>query len=244
MGWRRISFLVLNLALISLMIKAGFWQLDRAVQKQAILDRGAQTEELAGIEMLWQQDANVLSLKKAQLVGTLDTAQVWLLDNKVHQGEVGYEVLLALTPIDSSQHDKRVLVNLGWVSGRGDRQRWPDLSRLVAWQGVVDLSGLLHQPQLGFQLGNEPLIDTWPQRLQGLNMEKLAVFYQQQGLLLSPVVFRVDPSSAVGFVKEWPLVTMLPAKHIGYAWQWFLMALACAGLFIWFYRRGGLYEKK
>ncbi|WP_434340607.1 SURF1 family protein [Motilimonas cestriensis] len=244
MRWRRISFLVLNLALIGLMIKAGFWQLDRATQKQAILDRGAQTQALADTDALWQQSAEELSLKTVQLIGELDVSKIWLLDNKVHQGEVGYEVLLALTPSDSEKRDKRILVNLGWVSGLGDRQRWPDLSRLEAWQGTVAVAGLLHQPNLGFQLGDEPLSDTWPQRLQGLDMDKLAVFYQQQGWSLSPAVLRVGPDQDIGFVKEWPLITMTPAKHIGYAWQWFLMALVSTGLFFWFYQRGGLYAKK
>ncbi len=242
MAWRRISFLLLNLVLIAVMVKAGFWQLDRAEQKKILLSQAQQQTRLSEHALLWTSQAPLQQAKWVELRGQLNTEQVWLLDNKVHQGQVGYEVLLALTPEDVSR--QRILVNLGWIPAGADREQWPDLSTLGQWQSMLNLTGQVYSPSQPWLLNQDELQQAWPQRLQGLAMEKLVAFYAELGLQLSPVILRISEDSQLGFIKQWPIVVMTPAKHQGYAVQWFLMALASTGLFIWFYRRGGMYVKE
>ncbi len=242
MAWRRISFLLLNLVFIAVMVKAGFWQLDRAEQKKILLSQAQQQTRLSEHALLWTSQAPLQQAKWVELRGQLNTEQVWLLDNKVHQGQVGYEVLLALTPEDVSR--QRILVNLGWIPAGADREQWPDLSTLGQWQSRLVVGGQVYSPSQPWLLNQDELQQAWPQRLQGLAMEKLVAFYAELGLQLSPVILRISEDSQLGFIKQWPIVVMTPAKHQGYAVQWFLMALASTGLFIWFYRRGGMYVKE
>ncbi|MFO6424927.1 SURF1 family protein [Motilimonas sp. KMU-193] len=242
MAWRRISFLLLNLVLIAVMVKAGFWQLDRAEQKQAIISQGQQQVWLSDLSQLWSGEPKQLQAKWVNIKGQFDTEQVWLLDNKVHQGQVGYEVLVALTP--QTEGKQRILVNLGWIPAGLDRAQLPDLSALKQWQAGLEVSAQAYLPSQPWLLSEDQLQQTWPQRIQGLAMDKLVAFYAKLGWQLSPVILRISEDSQLGFIKQWPIVAMTPAKHQGYALQWFLMALVSTGLFIWFYRRGGMYVKE
>ena len=40
-----------------------------------------------------------------------------------------------------------------------------------------------------------------------------------------PFVLRLDSKQAHGFVRDWQPINVLPARHMGYVVQWFLMAL-------------------
>ena len=40
-----------------------------------------------------------------------------------------------------------------------------------------------------------------------------------------PFVLRLNPGQAHGFVRDWQPINVLPARHLGYVVQWFLMAL-------------------
>ena len=43
---------------------------------------------------------------------------------------------------------------------------------------------------------------------------------------------RLSTDESSGFVREWAIVSMPPVRHVGYAVQWFAMALAILILFI------------
>ncbi|MNN94970.1 hypothetical protein D3C81_2137010 [compost metagenome] len=44
---------------------------------------------------------------------------------------------------------------------------------------------------------------------------------------------RLQPGPA-SYLGDWPLVSMGPEKHLGYAVQWFALAATLLGLFVWF----------
>jgi surfeit locus 1 family protein len=53
-----------------------------------------------------------------------------------------------------------------------------------------------------------------------------------------PYILRLDPSQSNGFVRDWDIYSIMPAKHLGYAIQWFLMALVVVvGYFIHCFKR-------
>jgi len=60
------------------------------------------------------------------------------------------------------------------------------------------------------------------------------------GLDFAPVLGLLSPASDHGFVRQWKPYMGSIGKHIGYAIQWFLMALVLAGIGI----RLGLKHRK
>ncbi len=56
----------------------------------------------------------------------------------------------------------------------------------------------------------------------------------QLGAPLLPFVLRLSPHSEHGYVREWQTRTGLsPERHVGYAVQWFALAVALVVLCIW-----------
>ena len=47
-----------------------------------------------------------------------------------------------------------------------------------------------------------------------------------------PFEVRLEPGPA-SYRVDWPIVSMSPSKHVGYAVQWFALAAALLGLFIY-----------
>lgn len=224
-------FVVLNLALILVMVKAGFWQLDRAAQKRTIADQlqttDAPLQQWSQVASLGNNDAQY---QPVALTGSLDTNYIMLLDNKVWQGQVGYQIVVPLV-----QGQQAILVNLGWVPQGDSRQQLPALPELNAWQGEQFITGRLKWPEMGFQLAKQTLAEQYPQRLQYLPMPQLQQAFMAQGVELLTPVLRLDPQAQIGFVRQWQWLTMPATKHTAYAWQWFSMAFVLAiiaGVFI------------
>src|SRR5690606_3331170 len=68
----------------------------------------------------------------------------------------------------------------------------------------------------------------WPKIITAVEPEIMA---RQLGEELLPRVLRLDETSAAAFVTQWQTIAASPEKHMGYAVQWFALALA---LVIWF----------
>ena len=47
-----------------------------------------------------------------------------------------------------------------------------------------------------------------------------------------PFIIRLDKQDTYGFVREWETVSMLPARHLAYALQWFAMAFVILIIFV------------
>lgn len=51
---------------------------------------------------------------------------------------------------------------------------------------------------------------------------------------LLPFVLRLSPASDHGYERDWRVRTGLtPERHLGYAVQWFALAVALVGLCVW-----------
>jgi cytochrome oxidase assembly protein ShyY1 len=73
--------------------------------------------------------------------------------------------------------------------------------------------------------------------LQAINFEEVKNSIDEKNLLISGVVFRLSPENKYGFNRNWQIVFMDSNKHLGYAFQWFSMALALVILTILFFMR-------
>ena len=217
---------LLTLLLLALLIGLGFWQLDRAAQKRVLVTQYQGQEGESPI--LIREDlaaAEDLEYRPALVRGHFDTEQQFLLDNRTHQGMAGYQVLTPLR-IDGSGH--AILVNRGWVPRGPVRAELPALSTPA---GPVQLEGLLKQPTRAFTLGEgEDRDPGWPKVLQQVRLELQA---GQLGYPLLPMLLLLGPEQEHGFLREWePVRGFGPEQNMGYAVQWFALALALLLIYI------------
>ena len=134
--------LVLALCAIPLCFGLGLWQLDRKAEKEALLDADRQTRLLAPIPLEGMNRMAVAGLpsgRQVRLRGRYSDDRVVLLDNRVHEGRVGYEVLMRFTLTDG----RSVVVNRGWTPAGMDRQ---DLPSPAAPAGELAIAGVVYRP--------------------------------------------------------------------------------------------------
>ncbi len=211
------NLLLLSLCLFPLMIALGFWQLDRADEKQRILNQynANQQASPAGVEGL--NSRTNLQYRSAWLEGELDAKRRIILDNRVANGKPGYEVLEALNVAGMGQ---MILVNRGWVPASLDRNILPQIE---AVEGQVKFRGVLYQSLGGYRLDDGiSQVAEWPARVGWITAERAEELFAES---FFPYQLRLDQDSPGALQTGWATVSVQPAKHTGYAVQWFAMAL-------------------
>ena len=211
----------------SSLIKLGFWQIERALEKEQRQER---------IQALSQRDALSLAQVKAleglqdgindlpiKLTGYFDSEKVFLLDNQPNKGRLGYRVYQII-----ESNGDTILVNLGWVQGSIDRNVLPEITPVT---GQHTITGHIREIEVGIQLQAQDLTNaTWPLRVQQIELDKFSALINKK---LLPFVVYLDTKETLGYKKNWQPIVMPPEKHRGYAFQWFSLALAWISLMIW-----------
>ena len=210
---------VITLVLLMLLLWMGFWQLDRAREKRLLLDqyRVSPGETVIQLEPDTQSFEG-MQHQAATATGHYDRVHQFLLDNKTSEGRVGYQVL---TPFRLRDSAVAVLVNRGWIPLGASREQLPD-------PGVAEdqrrITGRIKIPAAStFMLGEEEPRDGWPYRVQRIH---LASMREELGYDLLPVVLLLDAQQTDGFVRSWNSLPFGPERNVGYAVQWFGLALA------------------
>lgn len=210
-------WLLITLTAFTILIKLSHWQWQRA---------GEKTLQLQQIAVIQQQGAlsgnQLLAQGAAQLDGAMlvDTAYwlppyIWLLDNQILNGRVGYDVII---PMQFADNSTLVLVNLGWLAAGDNRQLLPEPQIPVQ----LDLEALVRsEPANTLLLGQNLEGGSYPMRMQQIDY---ALLQQQLPLSLYPAVLYQQRVS--DFIPHYQPVVMPPDKHRGYAVQWFGLAIA------------------
>jgi surfeit locus 1 family protein len=201
---------------------AGFWQLDRADDKRGLLARFAAGREATALPRLIRDDESAaLRYQMLRLNGYYDPAHQVLLDGMSHRGRPGYQVL---TPLITSEGE--VLVNRGWVPANGDRRILPDVAVAATPREV--LGRIERLPRPGIQLArNSPAANAaWPRRLLFPTSAEIGA---QIGTVRSTVLrdyqLLLDVNDPDGYLRDWHPGGLDPSRHLGYAVQWFGLAL-------------------
>jgi surfeit locus 1 family protein len=217
--------LLLTLLVVPALSSLGFWQLRRAHEKRDLMAQAEQGRN----QVLPLVAANAGELNRYQSVsvsGRYDEAHQVLLDNMPSShGEPGYRVLTPLLLEDQSL----LLVDRGWLPVGKDRKQLPQLN--VDTQ-ARQLKGMLDElPRPGVRAGNAGVQPgVWPQRLNYPTYEELQQLY---GTTLQRRIVLLDAKANDGFERIWQIdVGFTPERHIGYAVQWFGMALTVVIIFI------------
>lgn len=216
LDWKSLLATVL---ILPVLVSLGFWQLSRADEKQALLDaaqarRGQPAVDVAQLEAF----PNYLPVYAD---GEFDSERYWLLDNRIRQGQFGYEIIALFVLSDG----RELLVERGWVAADPSRQTLPVLD----WpEGKVRLQGELYRStEKPFSLGEE-VLQGWPRRQQWLQEERL----HEEFPALLPTALMLSELSPAALRTNRVLINVSPQKHQGYAVQWFAMAAVLSVIFI------------
>ena len=228
---RSLLLLLLTVLGMALTARLGFWQLDRAAQKQALqaaIERRAELPALTGLELLPEPAAAQAQVhRKVRLRGHwLDDKTVFL-DNRPMQGRVGFFVL---TPLHIEGRREALLVQRGWVPRDGlDRSRLPELPRS---SGVVEVEGRLAVS--ASRLYEFSSVVSGRIR-QNVEVTEYSTEIKQALLPLTLVQSRPDNAAgADGLLRDWVAPAAGLHKNYGYAFQWFALCALILGLYVWF----------
>jgi len=224
--WPWIFFLLT----FSVLIGLGCWQLARYETKTDLLVAYKQGSHLSPINFSEINKAAASSFVKVRVHGHFLAAKTLLLMHRYHQHRLGFEVI---TPFKPSRAQNDLLINRGWLP-------LTQLSKVRAQKGEQTLIGYLKYPEYQFILGQN-VISTIKQKtyqIQRLNINEIS---QLLKIPLYPFVLRLNatqPKVAGGYIRDWKITTMSPKKHLGYAFQWFSMAIAlCIAFMVFCVRR-------
>jgi len=217
---------VFTLLFLPLTISLGFWQLDRADQKQQLQVSLAALERPLALSQGMELGA-LKDFQRVTLNRTFIKPFIWLKDNQVVMGKVGYDAI-GLIRLGTDL----LLVNRGWFASHGQRDPLP----IIDWvNGEVSLTGRLVPVQANpYQLGVDVYTNQYPQLIQAIDPPQLATLLATTvGGRLLPWVLTLDVSGDATLTPHWRASTMTPEKHLAYAWQWFGLALTLSMLYIY-----------
>lgn len=214
---------VLVLGLLPLLLGLGFWQLARAEEKRQLLAVQQARHSAAPIGLDQLGRGADPAYVRVRLHGQFDAEHSLLLDNRVRGGQAGVEVL---QPFLDQASGLWLLLNRGWLA-------WPDRRIAPAFatpDTPLSLTAWIYVPPgEAFQLQQEPPAAGWPRLVGTLDPDAL---WRQLGRAGLSYEVRLEPGPG-SFRVDWPVVAMSPDKHLGYAVQWFALAAALLGLFIY-----------
>ena len=215
---------------VPVFIAAGFWQLDRADEKEALLATAKASREASVLS--WPVTASQAAeyrYRRVQVSGRFITRQQVLLDSMTTGGINGYEVL-TLFRVDDS--DLYVLVNRGWLRANPDRRVLPDVTApetsrtLVGQLNRFPVPGIrLNATNASVRAGFGDSSDNSPARLLFPTRDELA---STLGVKLPDYQLQLLADEPDGYLRDWRVIESAPEKHLGYAMQWFAFAaLTC-----------------
>ena len=206
------------LALAALFAALGAWQVRRAETSRATLAQFASGTAEETLASLPRELDDAVRFRRVAIDGEYVEKPQFLLDNMLHEGAAGFDVLTALRVRGS---ERRVVVNRGWVPAAGDRTVLPDVA---VDSGARTVTGRLERlPRPGLRLGAETegsgeavVIVQFPTRDE-LARRLGAPVFDYQVLL--------EPTAEDGYVRDWQAPGMAPERHVAYAGQWFALGL-------------------
>lgn len=208
------------------LITLGMWQLEREQQKvnaESLYETRNTSEPIDLSAIDWTSED--LNWTPVQASGIFDGERHLLLDNRIFNSVVGYEVI---TPFYTQYGT--LLVNRGWVAQGASRLQLPEV-KTTAEQ--VTITGHIYVPdgELMILGDEEAATSIWPKVIQSVNITELS---ESMDEAFKSQLVRLNQSSKEVFQTNWTAVNMRPEVHRAYAVQWFLMAIVLLCLHLFF----------
>jgi cytochrome oxidase assembly protein ShyY1 len=214
----KVSFIIV-LSIIVL-VKLGFWQLDRAEQKQQMqrLQQQRKAAIAQPIESLATADIKTLNYQKVHLTGIYLNDKSIYISNKFHQGKPGFEVI---TAFKLKSNHQIVLLSRGWVALPFQQKKMPKIDII---SGEQQLIGTIHLSRKNsFFLTENAKGKNWPVQLHHFQMNTITELFQTPVI---PYVVRLEADKPGSLLSFWPTLALNVSNSIAYAIQWFMMAFA------------------
>jgi len=210
---------ILITATFAFLVSLGFWQLDRADEKRGI-EASIKLANTGSVELIVEEG----SLKnkeyyEVRLQGKYLSDKQFIYDNQIVNQVSGYYVL---TPYALEGQSKTILINRGFIPWNGRRDKLADID---IGQDAREIKVLISKPIKRMELKTTEIGIQFPVLIQSIDLQDMASLASVD---FSSVIGLLDPSASNGFVRKWEPYTGSIEKHIGYAVQWFLMALVLA----------------
>ena len=216
MSYRLLVPSILILATMAFLASLGFWQLDRADQKRTI-EASIQKANTGVVELIVNQ--NELLNKEyyeVRLQGSYISDKQFIYDNQIVDQASGYYVL---TPFVLTGQSNAIMINRGFIPWNGRRDQLDDIA-VDSTSREIKIQ--VSRPIKRIELKTSDISNQFPVLIQAIDFD---VIEEISSTSFVDVIGLLDPSSDDGFVRKWEPYTGSIEKHIGYAIQWFLMAL-------------------
>jgi surfeit locus 1 family protein len=204
------------IAFVALTVSLGNWQRHRAVEKQALAAAFDAAAAQAPLQLTGEErDPVALMYRVVRAMGQYDATHQVLIDNKVHAGRPGFQVI---TPLCFASARRCVLVDRGWVA-QGARRS--DLPEAPPPGGTVTAAGRVSLPPRRYiEFGSEsPAGPLW----QNLDIDRIAA---ATGLDLLPIV--IEQANPVvpddGLIRDRTPPDFGVGHHLSYMLQWYSFA--------------------
>jgi surfeit locus 1 family protein len=216
------------LAIVSTMLAVSvftylmLWQLGRAEERKQLREEVMQRSEMP-VTVLSKAEGVSLATdryRRFQINGQFINQHQVLLDNVVHEGRPGYEVI---TPFRTNTGEL-LLINRGWIDAGRDRRVFPEIKLVEEQQELtVLLDGPRSPPVVGVDIIESD--NRW-------NYLDLNFYRQQTGMDVPDYLLLLAPESVNGYQSKWPEITDKSGMHIGYAIQWGVFAFIALATFL------------
>lgn len=213
-------------------------------QKSVTLEKALRTLAAPYSETKDPETLEYLLTTPIALEGALIPDLSWLLDQNLNNERMGYDVLVAFSPV-SPDNNVIVLVNTGWVaSGYAFKGQQPEISKLqhnlLQWKVKIIHIALNNSSMPSFStddpnIGHYLRIQDAQTAIKALSSRAQQVYY---AILLPETVETSDKVfvqqeryTSAGFVYHFDPLLEGPEKHRAYAIQWLLLAFVLLMIF-------------
>ncbi|MGV3741715.1 MAG: SURF1 family protein [Burkholderiaceae bacterium] len=222
--FRWIPFIAALIAAI-IGVSLGNWQMRRAEYKEGIEHKLSERESAPPVVLnATVANAEEIEFRRVQVTGEFVQGWPVYLDNRPHQGRAGFHLVMPLKIAGTNRH---VLVIRGWMPRDPvDRNKLVDVPTPG---GVLTIEGTArrgagHLLQLGTAEALRP-----GAIVQNLDVKQ---FEQATRFELQPLFIEQTSDVKDGLVRDWPRPSAGVDKHMGYAFQWYGLAVTALIFFV------------
>ena len=210
---------ILITATFAFLVSLGFWQLERADDKRNI-EASIKQANTGSVELIKKEEGlQSKEYYEVRLQGKYLSDKQFIYDNQIVDQVSGYYVL---TPYALEGQSKAILINRGFIPWNGRRDKLADI---VIGQETREIKVQISKPIKRMELKPSEVVIQFPALIQSIDLQDMA---DRAKVDFSSVIGLLDASASNGFIRKWEPYTGSIEKHIGYAVQWFLMALVLA----------------
>jgi surfeit locus 1 family protein len=216
---------LLTIVLLALLISLGRWQLRRADEKHALWASFAAGTD--GSQRIDRSTPKIPRYRHVEAEGRYDQTRQILIDNMFNAEHAGYYVITPFALTGGGW----LLVNRGWVplgAYRETRPAVPVGGEMRRIRGRAD-----NLPAPGIQMGvRAALAPPFPVVAPFPDVAEISQLLHEQNWSLAAETVLLDADQPDGYTRNWLPPGFPPMRHIGYAVQWFGLAVALMVIYV------------